>query len=235
MTIIDKIRHSEYAKSALVIIIIVGVVLGGFVGLQVALNTSVPIRVVESGSMCIPYDGACEGWLAFTHVFERTLHTGDIIIVQGVSPEELNTNYPNSDIIVYLNPDNTAATPIVHRIVTVENIDGTLYFQTKGDGNGQKWPAVPSPSEYDSHTLWVTGDGKGVPEDLVVGKVVMRIPYFGHITLFLRENSWGLPLIIALILLLIVLEFIIPIIKKGTKTEQTQLNSESQAPITPSI
>jgi len=39
----------------------------------------------------------------------------------------------------------------------------------------------------------------GVPQELVVGRVVMRIPYFGWITLFLRENNWGLPVIIGLI------------------------------------
>ena len=54
----------------------------------------------------------------------------------------------------------------------------------------------------------------------------MRIPYFGHITLFLRNNPWGLPLVIGLILLLVVLEFVIPIIrgKKGKPQEAPQNN-----------
>jgi hypothetical protein len=60
----------------------------------------------------------------------------------------------------------------------------------------------------------------------VIGKVVMRIPYFGWVTLFLRNNPWGLPVIIGLILLLVVLEFVIPIVrgKKG-KTEEEQKNN----------
>jgi len=218
---ISGILHNEYVKSAIVIVAIIGVVLGFFFGLQLALNSSVPVRVVESGSMCVPYSYACDGW---SHPFDQTLHVGDIILIQGVNPADLNANYPNSDVIVYLNPDDTSATPIVHRIVDVENIDGKLYFQTKGDGNGQRWPAIPSPNEYDSRTLWRTGDGKGLPQELVVGKVVMRIPYFGWITLFLRENSWGLPLIVALILLLVVLEFVIPIIR--SKRTQIKENKE---------
>jgi ABC-type antimicrobial peptide transport system permease subunit len=217
---IPRILHNEYVKSAIVIVAIIGVVLGFFFGLQIALNSSVPVRVVESGSMCVSYSYACDGW---SHPFDQTLHVGDIIIIQGVNPADLNTNYPNSDVIVYLNPDDTSATPIVHRIVDAENIDGKLYFQTKGDGNGQRWPAIPSPNEYDSQTLWRTGDGKGLPQELVVGKVAMRIPYFGWITLFLRENSWGLPLIVALILLLVVLEFVIPIIKsKRTQIKESK-------------
>jgi hypothetical protein len=59
----------------------------------------------------------------------------------------------------------------------------------------------------------------------VIGKVVMRIPYFGWVTLFLRNNTWGLPAVVALILLLVVLEFIIPIVKsKRSKPEEEQKN-----------
>lgn len=224
MSALKKIRHNEYFKSAVVIIVILSLVLGFFFGLQVALNSPVPVRVVESGSMCVPYSGACDGW---THPFEPTLHVGDIIIIQGVDPKELNTNYPNSDIIVYQKPNDSSATPIVHRIVAVNEVDGKLYFQTKGDGNGQRWPAVPSPSEYDSQQLWHADNGLGVPEELVVGRVVMRIPYFGWITLFLRENNWGLPVIVGLILLLIVIEFVLPALKKKEgKTGQTNDNVE---------
>jgi signal peptidase I len=175
--------------------------------------------------MCVPYDGACDGW---SHTFEQTLHVGDIIIIQGVDPKDINTNYPNSDIIVYQNPNNPDATPIVHRVVTSYEINGTLYFQTKGDGNPSvKWPDTPSSQDYDSNTLWHTGEG--VPQDLVIGKVVMRIPWFGHITLFLRNNSWGLPLVIALIILLLVIEFILPYAKKASQQTQ-EIKNEDIAP-----
>jgi signal peptidase I len=221
LNILTKIRRNEYFKSAIVIVLIVAVVLGFFFGLQLVLGTAVPVRVVESGSMCVPYDGACNGW---SHPFDHTLHVGDIIVIQKINPKDLSANYPNSDIIVYENPTNPTSTPIVHRIVATYKVNGTIYFQTKGDGNGDKWPAVPSTQEYDSRTLWSTG--QGVPQDLVIGKVVMRIPYFGWVTLFLRNNPWGLPVIIGLILLLVVLEFVIPIVrgKKG-KTEEEQKNN----------
>ena len=209
MNAITKITRNDYFKSAVAIAVVLAIVLGFFFGLRIALNTDVPVRVVESGSMCVPYDGACDGW---SHPFDQTLHVGDIIIIQKIDPKDLNTNYPNSDIIVYQNPTRPEDTPIVHRIVTVENIGGTLYFQTKGDGNGQKWPAVPSPEDYDSNRLWSTR--QGVPENLVIGKVVMRIPWFGWVTLFLRGNQWGLPIIISLIILLVIVEFVLPIIRK---------------------
>jgi signal peptidase I len=222
VSIATKIKRNEYIKSAIVIVIIIVLVLGFFFGLQLALGASVPVRVVESGSMCVPYDGACNG---YSHPFDRTLHVGDIIIIQQINPINLNANYPNSDIIVYENPTDPTATPIVHRIVEKYEVNGTLYFQTKGDGNsGDKWPATPSPQEYDSRTLW--NSGQGVPQNLVLGRVVMRIPWLGWFTLFLRNNSWGLPVIIGIILLLVIFEFIIPIFKgKKEQTEETKNKS----------
>ena len=222
MSIATKIKRNEYIKSAIVIAIIVALVLGFFFGLQLVLGASVPVRVVESGSMCVPYDGACNG---YSHPFDSTLHVGDIIIIQQINPNNLNANYPNSDIIVYENPTDPTATPIVHRIVEKYEVNGTLYFQTKGDGNsGDKWPATPSSQEYDSRTLWNTG--QGVPQNLVLGRVVMRIPWFGWFTLFLRNNPWGLPVIIGIILLLVIFEFIIPIFKgKKDQTEETKNKS----------
>jgi signal peptidase I len=221
---IRSVKHNQNAKTVIAIVIIVGIVLSFFFGLQFILNTSVPVRVVESGSMSLPLNfisgppytlndfiGTLE------HTFDRTLDTGDIIIIQRVNPEDLNTNYPNSDIIVYQNPDAPNNTPIVHRIVAVNNINDTLYFQTKGDGNGDQWPKVPTSSQYDSNSIY--HNGIGVSQKLIEGRVVMRIPWFGWITLFLRENSWGLPLIIVLILLLVVLEFIIPIVKRKSNNQ----------------
>jgi signal peptidase I len=214
VTDLKSIWKNDYVKTAAAIALIVAIVLGSFLGLGLALGTAVPIRVVESGSMCIEPDG-CDGW---SHPFDHTLHVGDVIIIQAVDPQDLNANYPDSDIIVYQNPalhSNPEATPIVHRIVGKYEVNGTWYFQTKGDGNGESWPSPVDPSEYDSHTLWRTGEG--VPEDLVLGRVVLRIPYFGWITLFMRGTSWALPLVVVLIVLLIVIEFIVPAVRKQNK------------------
>lgn len=205
---VKTVWKNDYFKLIVVIAAIIGVVASFMVGLQAALNTSSPMLVVDSGSMCVPYGEYCDGW---THPFNGTLHEGDVIIIQGVDAKGLNTNYPYSDVIVYRNPVNPSATPIVHRIVSSEEVDGVLYFQTKGDGNDTPWPAVPSADEYDSNAIWHTG--KAIPQDLVVGRVVMRIPWFGWITLFMRRNSFGLPVVIGLILLLVVLEFILPLVK----------------------
>lgn len=228
MISLKKKWKNNYLKSGVAIALIIAVVLGLFFGLQLGLKTSTPLLMVESGSMSIPYDASDNFWLSLTHPFDRTLSVGDIIVIQNVNAADLNANYPNSDIIVYRNPSDPSGTPIVHRIVAKQEINGVWYFQTKGDGNGQVWPAIPSPSQYDGRTIWNNAQysNTGIPQNYVVGKVVMRIPWFGWITFFLRGNSWGLPAIIALILLLVIVEFVIPVLKRKKPQQRTYSNPE---------
>jgi signal peptidase I len=219
------ILKNEYLKTGIAIALVIALVLGSYFGLGFALGTETPIRVVESGSMCTTV-GGCDG---FSDVFTQTLHIGDLIFIQKINAEDYNANYPNSDIIVYENPNlqsNVGATPIVHRIVAKYQVNGTWYFQTKGDGNGVHWPANVSSSQYDSNMLW--NSGQGVTQDHVLGKVIMRVPYIGWITLLMRNTSWALPVIIALIMILVIAEFVIPAIKpkkKDTTEEQKQTPS----------
>jgi signal peptidase I len=215
-----ELWKNQYFQTAIVISLIGIVIFGFWFGAPFVMGTKIfPALAVVSGSMCIPYDGACEGWLSLNHPFERTLHKGDIIIIQGVDPATLNTNYPNSDIIVFHRPDNYDEL-IVHRIGAVlTDVNGKLSFYTKGDGNPPvKWPAA------------TTGyDGWGpVSEDLVVGKVVMRVPWIGWAAILMSNLTSGnagrflVPIIIILIVLLIVVEFIVPLFKKKqTQTENT--------------
>jgi len=211
---LKKAWKNEYVQTATVIGIIALIVFGFWFGSQAVLNTSYPALAVVSGSMCVPYDGRCDGW---SHPFSQTLHIGDLIIVQGTEPINLNSDYPASDIIIFKKPTDPDEL-IVHRIVEKEERDGKIFFFTKGDGNSNtKWPDIPSSSEYDP---W--NQGNGIPEDLVVGKVVMRIPWVGHFVLFMR-NGIGLPLVVGLITILIIVEFIIPIIRSKKEDPQQEL------------
>ena len=212
---LKRLWKNEYFKTAVTIALIPLLVAGFWFGLQVALNTKIfPLLTVTSESMCIPV-APCDGW---SYPFERTLHVNDLIIIQGVNAKDLKTDYPNSDIIVYRDPSKFADDPkanIVHRIVKYEDINGTRYFWTKGDGNG--YPNVwPNPAES-------TDPWSPVSEDYVYGKVVMRIPWIGSLALLSQQFS-VIPIILVLIIIvLIVLEFVLPLIKK--KSSQTPNNT----------
>lgn len=183
-----KIRENEYVKTAAMIILIIAIVFGFWYGSQLVLNTQYPALAVASGSMCILPGSYCDG---SSHPFERTLHVGDLIIVQGVPPKEIKAaSYPDGDIIVF-HQLHAGGELIVHRAIEKETRgDGKIYFKTKGDGNSGS-------------------DSVPVPEDYVIGKVVLRIPWIGHIALFMR-NSSGIFIIVILIIILVVVEFIIP-------------------------
>ena len=214
MASLKKLWKNGNFQTALIIILISLIVAGFWFGTQAALNTSYPVLAVTSGSMCIPYNGACTGW---DHPFARTLHTGDLIIIQGVNPADLNANYPYSDIIVYHNPTDPQEL-IVHRIVSKNEANGTIYFSTEGDGNGlSKWPNAP-----DQIDRW-----SPFPEDLVVGKVVMRVPWVGHLVLFMR-SEYGVPAVIILAAILIIIEFVVPRLRR--KKPHEQLPTPEQVP-----
>jgi len=212
-----KLWKNEYIQTALIIGLIVLIVLGFWFSIQTVLGTPYPALAVITGSMCIPQNAQCDGQ---THPFARTLHIGDLIIIQGVNPEDLNADYPNSDIIVFHKPTDPDEL-IVHRIAAKEvAANGTIYFYTKGDGNPtNKWPDPIQPVEYDS---W----GK-VSEDLVVGKVIMRIPWVGHVILFMH-NSVALPIIIALMVILLFIEFILPLLRKKAPVSEPEQQKEPQ-------
>jgi signal peptidase I len=215
---IKRLWKNDYAKTIVAIVLIVALMLVFFFGSKYALNVSYgPIVVVESGSMCVPYGvPGCVGWNSITHPFAHTLHTGDVVIIQGVNPKDLKTDYPNSDIIVFYDPNDPTGTPIIHRIIKVTDVNGTLYFETKGDGNGNpgdQWPQTPTSGQ----DPWDFNNPPGVPQNLVIGKVDMRIPWFGWIALIMQRSNWGLPLIITLIMILVIVEFVIPILRENKK------------------
>jgi len=222
-----KLWKKSWFQSAFVILLIIGAVFGLWFGSQAVLGTKiVPVLAVISGSMCVPYGGACDDWLSITHPFDHTLHKGDLIVIQYVEPDKLDFDYPNSDIIVYHRPDFPSEL-IVHRLVDKTEIDGKLYFFTKGDGNPPvDWPADPQ----GAHDGWLTSNASipqgAISQDLVEGKVIMRIPWLGWLPIVVQESSFGssllVPIMIILIILIVMVEFVIPLLKKKSQTTSSE-------------
>ncbi|MEE9405812.1 MAG: signal peptidase I [Candidatus Aenigmarchaeota archaeon] len=107
------------------------------------LTTDMPVVAVESNSM-IP-----------------TFYKGDLLVLQGVPPEQL----AEGDIIVFIPEGSNRA--IVHRIIAI-NGDGT--FQTKGDANANQLPFE-----------------KRISTGQIHGKKVAIIPYLGWVKIGVME------------------------------------------------
>lgn len=193
---LEKFWRNEYFQTAIMILLIIAVVFGFWYGSRLALNTQYPALAVASGSMCKLPGPYCDGW---THPFERTLHVGDLIIVQGVNVSDVHAApYPDGDVIVFQQLYGNEL--IVHRAIERRVENGNIYFVTKGDGN--------------------SGPDQPIPASHVIGKVILRIPWIGHLALIMR-NTTGVYLIIALIAILIVIELVIPVFT-GKKPESEQ-------------
>ena len=173
-------ERSELAKTIFLLVIVIVSTLGGYGVFMVIMGTSSPLVVVTSGSM-IP-----------------TLERGDLLLLQGRAAEDIGVG----DIVVYTTPGYDA--PIVHRVVSIEEVDGEIRYYTKGDNNDYV------DAGYRTH------------ED-IVGVLVTRIPYLGHISLFLKTEIGTAIAIILILLILIVPEFVC----KDEEEEEKEVSPET--------
>lgn len=199
------------------IFLIVSVVFGFWYGSRLFLNTQYPMLAVASGSMSLPKGVVDDGW---SRPFGPTLHTGDLIIIEGVNPQDIyaapyNASGRSGDILVFRATGSNDL--IVHRAVGyVYGSDGQVVaFITQGDGNDVPGPYSPTPIEN------------------VIGRVVMRIPWVGHVALFMR-NSTGILVILVLIIVLVIIEFAIPAVTgKKPADEKDKLSEKPPEPEAP--
>jgi signal peptidase I len=147
---------------------------------------------------------------------EPFLYRGDLILVQGgLNYTELNAApkdaQPPGEVIVFYDPKygkvstflpiaGKEARLIVHRAISKVKINGTWYFETKGDNN----------THADSWRGEETWDNM-ISQRLIVGKVIGKVPSLGHIPLFMHENPELAILIIgSLFVILFFIDFIFP-------------------------
>lgn len=140
-------------------------------GLGFALSTSHPIVAVVSGSM--EHNLGFDSWWQKNGLFYQGynisksdfeeyrytngFNTGDIMVLYGTDPKDVKLG----DVVVFWasRPD-----PVIHRVIKIWDVGGTTYFQTKGDNN-------PGSNL----------DEKAIPENRIIGRAVVRIPYLGWV------------------------------------------------------
>ena len=110
------------------------------------------------------------------------INVQDAIIIGRTDPNDLK----QGDIISYLATDSYYSGKVItHRIIGIEDVNGELFFRTKGDNNN-------------------VADGVLVNEDNVYGKVLFRIPFLGYVRQFL-STYFGWILCIALPILYLIM------------------------------
>ncbi|MBX5329230.1 MAG: hypothetical protein QHH18_07845 [Candidatus Bathyarchaeota archaeon] len=213
---LEGARKKRFLKIVIFLLLLAVGLLGFWFTLKFALNTEQPLLIVSSGDMCT-VQVSCDG---FTHPFEHTLHRGDVIVVQGVDAENVNSEYPNSDIVVFRVPQagpSPESGLVITRVVAKTEVNGTVYFQTKSDGKGiHKWPEQLSEREYD---IWSDYSGNYtwngmISEKLLIGKVIFRVPWIGHLVFFV-SSYFGMLVVMILIFAIIIVKLLIPKLRKN--------------------
>lgn len=126
--------------------------------LIVAVILSAHLNVVVSGSM------------------EPSFYRGDIVATENVNTygiQEFNpyTDVKVGDVVVY---DATwYSEPVIHRVIDIQQINGSQYYIIKGDNNEVQDPYPVSPDQIKSKVL-------------KIGDSLVIIPKLGHVTLLFR-------------------------------------------------
>ncbi|MBW3003430.1 signal peptidase I [Candidatus Woesearchaeota archaeon] len=155
-------------------------------GLGLALGTQHPIVAVVSGSM--EHDGSFDEWWASPAMcdnlrcsqedwysnagiskdefrefhFRNGFNIGDIIVLRGKEPKDLNVG----DVLVF---DINKPVPIIHRTVDIWQENEDYYFATKGDHNADTIDQI-------------TEDR--INEKQIIGKAWFRIPWLGYVKIW---------------------------------------------------
>jgi signal peptidase len=126
--------------------------------LILAVILSAHLNVVVSGSM------------------EPAFYRGDIVATENVNTygiQEFNpyTDVKVGDVVVY---DATwYSEPVIHRVVDIQQINGSQYYIIKGDNNDVQDPYPVSPNQIKSKVL-------------KIGDSLVIIPKLGYVTLLFR-------------------------------------------------
>lgn len=145
-----------------------------------------------------------------------TLKIGDLLIIQGgLRAGDIYANPGDGDIIIFRDPRNPSGIPIVHRAIEKYQEGEEWYFRTQGDNN-------PHPDSWP------------VPEDYLLGRVIVAVPLLGYFLRFLDETQIYLGgqsvtlrtvIIIVLIAAFIFLEYT----STSEEKQQTEDASEGEA------
>ena len=153
-----------------------------FPGLSLVTGTSLPLAIVESCSMYHQgnlfsnfdswydkHDGKYSKFIINKldfqgFPFKKGFNKGDILFIVGTSPEKLK----KGDIIVF---HGNQKNPIIHRIIDIQEQNGTRIFSTIGDNNNGQLSSEMQ-----------------IKEDQIIGKAIFRlIPYVGWAKLIFFE------------------------------------------------
>jgi len=152
--------------------------------LNLVTGTQLPMAIVESCSMYHKggvFGNLDEWWerhefkyvsqkinqsMFYNFSLKRGFNKGDILFIIKAKPEKLEIG----DVIIF---DGEQKNPIIHRIISIKEVEGEYVFSTMGDNNNGQLPTE-----------------KEISEEQLVGKAVFKItPFLGWGKLVFFEHT----------------------------------------------
>ena len=110
---------------------------------------------------------------------------GDLIICATIEAEDVK----EGDVISFFDPEGNGTSVVTHKVIEVIEEDGKISFRTKGTNNN-------------------TEDKTPVPAENLVGIYKFRIPFAGHVAIFLQTTPGLIVCIVLPIVLFVAYELI---------------------------
>ena len=149
------------------------------------LKTMIVIIIVIVATVYV--SGVIRSHVSFAYIvsgsMEPTYYRGDLIILEKVRAAEIQVG----DVIVFKSPMNPNIL-ILHRVVAKRFQNGKFYFLTKGDN--------PDTNIRIDRWGWV-------PEDLLYGRMIARVPLIGYVAEILSHDVIRYSLLILLGVLIV--------------------------------
>ena len=120
-----------------------------------------------------------------------TYYQGDLFVIHKTSPQDIHLG----DVVVY--QKSSSSDKVIHRVIDIIEHNGDYYFRVKGDNYVTNPPDTPGP----------VGSSSFVSYSWILGKIVARIPYLGHLSLAMQRNS-GIQIMVYFISILAVIAVI---------------------------
>jgi signal peptidase len=128
----------------------------------------------------VPSVGGYLPLIVLTDSMYPYIQSGDLIICRTADPASVEVG----DVISFFDPDGDGTSVVSHRVISIENENGTIAFHTQGDANNAQDPST-------------------VPAENLVGVYQRRIAGAGNVAMFM-QTSTGLIICVVLPLLLLV-------------------------------
>lgn len=154
----------------------------------------------------VPSVGGFLPLIVLTDSMYPEIKSGDLIICHTIAAEDVK----EEDIISFFDPVGGSSV-ITHRVETIVEKDGKLFFETKGDHNNIE-------------------DADLVPAENLVGVYKMRIAGAGNIAMFMQTPTGLIVCVVLPVLLLVGYDIIRRrVYDKKTKTDTDVLLAELEA------